>query len=300
MARFTKEFENPYPSGWANLPSEDTPITADALQEHTDSADRVESYLEGDLADDLDTLTDTLTYYEQSGYLGRNLCDSKVNPVASATEVWLKSGTYTWSEQSTSGSGAWYIGAKNSSGTVITSSAMTPPSGYNLNSSSAWYYGGADKSSGTFTISQDCCVLIARLDANGTVGLQIEQGTIAHSYTPYSKSNTELQSEIDGLECVDITSQLSSTYLNFKAYKQGKFIVLNIINTIADLPTTLTPLITGFSKGSPYNAQYFYAMTPNGTLMCGFSTSKTFDGRAQGGAISSGTYLQTQFVLVTE
>lgn len=117
---------------------------------------------------------------------------------------------------------------------------------------------------------------------------------------PYVPSNTELQSEIDGLECVDITSQLSSTYLNFKAYKQGKFIVLNIINTIADLPTTLTPLITGFSKNSPYNAQYFYAMTPNGTLMCGFSTSKTFDGRAQGATISSGTYLQTQFVLVTE
>lgn len=46
MAEYTKIFENPYPNGWEDLPSENTPITADALQEHTDAIENIEQYLE--------------------------------------------------------------------------------------------------------------------------------------------------------------------------------------------------------------------------------------------------------------
>lgn len=46
MAQYTKVFENPYPDGWKNLPSEETPITASALQEHTDAIENIENYLE--------------------------------------------------------------------------------------------------------------------------------------------------------------------------------------------------------------------------------------------------------------
>lgn len=45
MANYTKVFNNPYPSGWENLPSENTPITAEALQEHTDAISHIEDYL---------------------------------------------------------------------------------------------------------------------------------------------------------------------------------------------------------------------------------------------------------------
>lgn len=46
MAEYEKVFENPYPNGWENLPSENTPITASALQEHTDAIENIEQYLE--------------------------------------------------------------------------------------------------------------------------------------------------------------------------------------------------------------------------------------------------------------
>lgn len=46
MAEYTKVFENPYPNGWEDLPSENTPITAEALQEHTDAIEHLEEYLE--------------------------------------------------------------------------------------------------------------------------------------------------------------------------------------------------------------------------------------------------------------
>lgn len=45
MAEYTKVFENPYPDGWENAPSENTPITASALQEHTDAIENIEDYL---------------------------------------------------------------------------------------------------------------------------------------------------------------------------------------------------------------------------------------------------------------
>lgn len=45
MAEYEKVFDNPYPNGWEDLPSENTPITASALQEHTDAIEHIESYL---------------------------------------------------------------------------------------------------------------------------------------------------------------------------------------------------------------------------------------------------------------
>lgn len=42
---YSKGFTNPYPSGWENLPSEDTPVTAEALQAHTDAIEHIDDYL---------------------------------------------------------------------------------------------------------------------------------------------------------------------------------------------------------------------------------------------------------------
>ena len=46
MADYTKVFNNPYPNGWVDFPSEDTPTTASAMQEHTDAIEHIEQYLE--------------------------------------------------------------------------------------------------------------------------------------------------------------------------------------------------------------------------------------------------------------
>lgn len=45
MANYIKVFDNPYPSGWQDLPNESTPISAHALQEHTDAIENIEQYL---------------------------------------------------------------------------------------------------------------------------------------------------------------------------------------------------------------------------------------------------------------
>lgn len=42
---YTKVFDNPYPGGWQDNPSVMTPITAAALQEHTDAIEHIEDYL---------------------------------------------------------------------------------------------------------------------------------------------------------------------------------------------------------------------------------------------------------------
>lgn len=42
---YTKVFDNPYPTGWENYPSEETPVTAEALQEHTNAIVSIENYL---------------------------------------------------------------------------------------------------------------------------------------------------------------------------------------------------------------------------------------------------------------
>lgn len=45
MIKYTKEFVDIYPDGWANLPQERTPITAEALQQYTNAIKNIETYL---------------------------------------------------------------------------------------------------------------------------------------------------------------------------------------------------------------------------------------------------------------
>lgn len=50
MSSYEKVFNNPYPDGWQDLPDETTPVTADALQQHTDAIEHIENYLaEGEM-----------------------------------------------------------------------------------------------------------------------------------------------------------------------------------------------------------------------------------------------------------
>ena len=42
---YTKNFTPQYEDGWENLPSEDTPITADALNDYDGAIEYIEDYL---------------------------------------------------------------------------------------------------------------------------------------------------------------------------------------------------------------------------------------------------------------
>ena len=44
---YNSTFNNPYPNGWQDLPTQTTPITANALQAHTDIVAKVDTFLDG-------------------------------------------------------------------------------------------------------------------------------------------------------------------------------------------------------------------------------------------------------------
>lgn len=84
MAEYTKVFENPYPDGWKNLPSEETPITADALQEHTDAIENIEQYLaDNPISGGGGGSSADVKYYERNGFLSKNL----LNPTMETTTI---------------------------------------------------------------------------------------------------------------------------------------------------------------------------------------------------------------------
>lgn len=83
MAEYTKVFENPYPDGWKNLPNEETPITADALQEHTDAIENIEQYLADNPISGGGGSSADVKYYERNGFLSKNL----LNPTMETTTI---------------------------------------------------------------------------------------------------------------------------------------------------------------------------------------------------------------------
>lgn len=69
---YTPVFQKPYPDGWENLPSEDTPITAEALDGYDEAIVNIENYLEDNEiisveANPQDASTESLTKIEIGG-----------------------------------------------------------------------------------------------------------------------------------------------------------------------------------------------------------------------------------------
>lgn len=69
---YTPIFQKPYPDGWENLPSEDTPITAEALDGYDEAIESIEDYLrDNDIvsveANPQDASTESLTKIEIDG-----------------------------------------------------------------------------------------------------------------------------------------------------------------------------------------------------------------------------------------
>lgn len=69
---YTPVFQKPYPDGWENLPSEDTPITAEALDGYDEAIVNIEGYLEDNEiisveANPQDASTDSLTKIKIGG-----------------------------------------------------------------------------------------------------------------------------------------------------------------------------------------------------------------------------------------
>lgn len=56
MSTYTKAFNNPYPNGWESKPSTKTPISAEALQKHTDALSYIDNFLNSNPIPDVDDL----------------------------------------------------------------------------------------------------------------------------------------------------------------------------------------------------------------------------------------------------
>ena len=80
-SRYTGIFSNPYPSGWANLPSIKTPIIAQALQQYTNTLLNIERFLETyQIPSDISELNDS-----------SNIIPSKLSQLLNDTQFITKS-----------------------------------------------------------------------------------------------------------------------------------------------------------------------------------------------------------------
>lgn len=100
MSEYTKKFVNPYPNGWKDLPSHETPVTANALQEHTDAIESIEDYLNKNPITQLEDPTWSEVKNKPFTGIGNNLTvdeDGNLNAEAGGSNVeWnqlQKSGT---------------------------------------------------------------------------------------------------------------------------------------------------------------------------------------------------------------
>lgn len=119
--------------------------------------------------------------------LGKNLCNWKVNTTSSSLSMNLKSGIYTISAQQTLESGNWYFRFTDNNNTYIADTSVVGLNFFGYSTSTNWFYGGSDRQNVTFTVPNNCILVeIAKLNTNGTINAQLEYGSIATSYVPYT------------------------------------------------------------------------------------------------------------------
>lgn len=179
---YVKQFTNPYPDGWVDLPSEETPIDASALQAHTDALDAIDDELVELTTDSADWLrsrnlfdkNDTkLGFYSSNGtFNGYGGFVSQDIPIESST-------TYAITSLGDIGSSASIVWLDSNHSFISLISTRTVASPQIVTSpSNAKYMGVSVKNT--------------ELDI-----FQVEQGTVATTYQAYSKSNAELTEIVD-------------------------------------------------------------------------------------------------------
>lgn len=131
MAQYERIFEKPYADGYENLPSQNTPITAQTLNDKDAAIEHIEDFLDGkefptslaDLSDDSThrLVTDTektawngavsdIDYYEQNGFLSKNLFELDIDTSSVPENItYTDNGDGTVTVSSTAAGGARYL-----------------------------------------------------------------------------------------------------------------------------------------------------------------------------------------------
>lgn len=119
---------------------------------------------------------------------GKNLVDWKINRTANALSVSLESGTYTMSSSEENTYGYWYIQFVDGDGNYITDkTSVGLPTSWSYSTSSNYFYGGCNNRSFSFLVPANCsAVKIGAQTGDGTMPAQLEKGSEATAYEPYS------------------------------------------------------------------------------------------------------------------
>jgi hypothetical protein len=126
---------------------------------------------------------------------GKNLIDWKLSGTDDAWSGHLPTGQYTISSQLPKPStyGNWYFRFIDSDGNDSFTKTDVGLSSF-TKASSGWFYGGIDLSAVTFIVPSGCAtVKIGVLNADETINAQLELGSTATSYEPYTANTYTLQ-----------------------------------------------------------------------------------------------------------
>ena len=117
---------------------------------------------------------------------GKNLVDYNLKSYFDSPTFSFNQGTYTVSTKTGYTGDAWYISAKKSDNSWCTIEELSL-TGFYQASTPGLYYGEASKTYFTFTVPENnVAIRIGRLNADGTNPVQIEVGSSATAWTPYS------------------------------------------------------------------------------------------------------------------
>lgn len=194
---YEKKFVNPYPDGWIDLPEEETPVDAEAMQKITDGIEGIDNYLSENPPDEL---KESLIQFKDDGFLPKNLFNpSNVLNANISTEPSITSSdrtrlVYAKCEPNKTYTVSKMVGARFQ----VAYTKALPSVGVN-------FFGKITQNSAssiTITTGADAEYIVAFVYSSSSgdsmsaetmiASVQIEEGTEAHSYTPYAMSNQGL------------------------------------------------------------------------------------------------------------
>lgn len=228
---YEKKFVNPYPDGWIDLPEEETPVDAEAMQKITDGIEGIDNYLSENPPDEL---KESLIQFKDDGFLPKNLFDGTVNK-----GLWIVNNVVT---SNASGQyvivacegGKTYTVSKKNLGLLWIASTVEYPAP-NVNILDVQRGGSSNTKIATITTSSNAKYLLVEFGAGTTIEpstyeeLMIEESTEVTQYVPYAMSNTGLTQIVD--DAIDGGYIQNKNLLNWNDLEEGKkFQSTTIIN----------------------------------------------------------------------
>lgn len=313
MAQYEKVFTKPYEDGYEDLPSQNTPITAQTLNDKDTAIEHIENFLDGKefpTAEDesaWDGAVSDIDYYEQNGFLSKNLYNQR---------NLLNISEWAYSNNVYSGSASNFASYYHRTSGKSLISDMKPNTVYTLSikgySNSAtdgigigFYYTDGTREDTTVLTSTDAVHTVTS-NPNKTIAsihgfysgnatcyveyIQIEEGKIATAYMPYAPSNNTLDSQKSDIASIGTdesgrTTASKAYSVGEHFYKDGKF-----CTAIASIASGATfTLNTNYVEDDI--SEYLNVTTGELTVNSDFTSSVTLSG---GRAYRSGNLVRVQ------